>query len=362
MSHLKAGIVTIHRCINYGSYWQARRLTEGIQAMGFHSELLDHQSGRVNRAEWKCALQPVLPTSVPESDRPLYRKKVERFFQTFDRLPLSEPFELDHPEAMEYYDVVVIGSDEVWNVHHPWYGNHPLFYGEKINARRIIAYAASCGNFPAEAAKKNEWIQKLRRFDHISVRDTNTQAIVSRALGYEPVLVLDPCLQFPIIPELREEMRYDKPYIAVYGHNFSISFISKINAYARKVNLPLVSIGYRNDWAHEQWITADPHDFVHFITNAQSVITNFFHGCVFAIKYKKMFVTETTSYRSFKVMSLLKTLDAEKYLIKEDTPDDTLAMLLEQPFDPTVTNHVNLLKNSSDNYLASAMPNLYTHS
>jgi hypothetical protein len=56
MSVLKIGILTFHRCINYGSYWQARCLVEGLRARGHHAAILDHDSRRINIAEWKCAL------------------------------------------------------------------------------------------------------------------------------------------------------------------------------------------------------------------------------------------------------------------------------------------------------------------
>ena len=97
MDVLKIGVLTFHRCINYGSYWQARCLVEGLQARGHNAVLLDHHSRKVNLAEWKCAYRPVLPTDVPPSDYPLYRQKITRFFRAFETLPLSSPFPLDRP-------------------------------------------------------------------------------------------------------------------------------------------------------------------------------------------------------------------------------------------------------------------------
>ena len=47
----RIGVLTFHRCINYGSYWQARCLTEGLRRRGHDAGLLDHRSARVNRAE-----------------------------------------------------------------------------------------------------------------------------------------------------------------------------------------------------------------------------------------------------------------------------------------------------------------------
>src|SRR3954454_17863142 len=107
MNVLKIGVLTFHRCINYGSYWQARCLAEGLQALEHDVEILDHYSRRINISEWKCAYRPLLPTPVPESDYPFYREKIKKFFSAFDKLPLSNRFSIDHPEEMENYYVVV---------------------------------------------------------------------------------------------------------------------------------------------------------------------------------------------------------------------------------------------------------------
>lgn len=355
MAVLKIGVLTFHRCINYGSYWQARCLAEGLQAMGHNAVILDHHSPRVNLAEWKCALQPVLPTAVPKKDQQLYRQKTEKFFNLFEGLPLSPRFNLDRPDEMQHYDVVVVGSDEVWNLFHPWYGKHPLFWGEGLKANRIISYAASFGNYPAEWGIDGRWTTKLKNFDSISVRDENSKNIVFNATGLEPQIVLDPCLQFPVTPDERPAFANGQPYAAVYGHNFTTSFIQKKIAWARQAGLPLVSIGYRNDWADEQWLTADPHDFAQFMSGAQAVVTNFFHGCVFALRNQKAFACETTQYRSIKVQGLMQKVGGEQHLITNDTGYEQVNHCLNTPLRPEIAQNIARLRSLSNQYLQQAL-------
>jgi hypothetical protein len=88
----KVGVLTFHRCINYGSYWQARLLVDGLRARGHDAVLVDHDSTRVKLAEWKCAFRPALPAAVPVSDYALYRGKIRRFFDAFATMPLSPRF------------------------------------------------------------------------------------------------------------------------------------------------------------------------------------------------------------------------------------------------------------------------------
>jgi hypothetical protein len=357
MNVLKIGVLTFHRCINYGSYWQARCLVEGLQAMGHNAEILDHDSRRINLAEWKCAYKPVLPMHVPESDYPLYRKKIESFFSAFDKLPLSKRFSLEQTDEMDNYDMVVVGSDEVWNLFHPWYGKNSFFYGDGIKTNRLVSYAASFGNYPASWLLEQTWADKLQNFDAISVRDANSQTIIQTAVGIDAPIVLDPCLQFTVNVEERSLDHLPEKYLAVYGHNFSNFFISEIKQYATKRKLPLISIGYKNFWADEQWITADPHDFANFIANAKAVATNFFHGCVFALRNSKPFVCETTPYRSIKVQDLMNELNGEKHLVNEETRAHTYTTQLTEPLNDAIFKKMNQLRQTSYEYLDEALTN-----
>ena len=84
----RIGVLTFHRCINYGSYWQARALVEGLAARGFDAELLDHRDRSVTWAEWRCAFQPTLPVRSERGDLPHYGAKARRFLQAFDEREL----------------------------------------------------------------------------------------------------------------------------------------------------------------------------------------------------------------------------------------------------------------------------------
>ena len=353
-SQQKVGVLTFHRCINYGSYWQARCLVEGLRARGLDAVILDHQSRRVNVAEWRCAFRPSLPTPTPTEDYPLYRAKMRKFFDLFDGLPLSPRFDLNDPATMEAYDTVVVGSDEVWNLCHPWYGGNQFFWGEGVRSQRLVSYAASFGNYDAWTPIDAFWAEKLKNFDAISVRDDNSRRIVQTALGYEPALVLDPCLQFPIGVEGDWAGR-SEPYALVYGHNFSPWFSCEIQKWAQARGLKLLSIGYRNDWADEQWLTADPHDFAHIVAHASAVATNFFHGCVFSLINKRPFVCETTPYRSIKVGNLMATVGGESHLASETTPSAHYDAMLNVPLDERIPARIAELQRVSTAYLDEAL-------
>lgn len=350
---MKIGVLTFHRCINYGSYWQARCLVEGLRAQGHDAELLDHDAPEIRYREWRCAFQPLLPVRTPRPDMKRYATKVRRFLSAFDRLPQSPRFELHEPEQAGRYDLVFVGSDEVWNFCHPWYGWKPIFFGDRLHAERIVSYAASFGNHDAERGIHPDWARKLKRFHAVSVRDENSRELVRQALDREAEIVLDPCLQFPPPPVAQSDER--APYLALYGHGFPDWFVRSVRGWAQERGLAIASIGYRNDWADEQWIEAGPEEFSHLVANAEAVATNFFHGCVFALHHQRPFVSAPSAYRFNKVRDLTRSIGAERHLVAEDASPALFDELLDEPLDPAIGERIAGHRVRSGAYLASVL-------
>jgi hypothetical protein len=344
----RTGVLTFHRCINYGSYWQARQLVEGLRARGCDAVLLDHESAEINRAEWRCALQPLLPQRTPPADRPLYARKTRTFIKAIAQLPLSEPFPLGSPQEAGQFDLVIVGSDEVWNMGHPWYRHCAPFFGEGLRARRLASYAASFGNYDHAKGLDPWWAERLARFDAISVRDVNSAALVEQSIGRQPALVLDPCLQFP--PQVTPEPDTG-PYVLVYGHNFPQWFQSGVSQWAARKRLPLVSVGYGNEWTDEQRIAAGPQEFARLMAGASAVATNFFHGCVFALLNAKPFACASSHYRANKIVDLTRVLGAKRHLLQEGSTASQIASVLGEPLDAAIFARIASLRESSNSFL-----------
>ena len=353
VSPRRIGVLTFHRSINYGSYWQARCLVEGLRARGHEVELLDHDCPCIRRAELRCALQPELPKRTPRRLLGSYAAKTRKFLKAIAGLPLSKRFSLHEPGKAGEYDAVVVGSDEVWNFRHPWFGSKPIFFGERLKAERLVSYAASFGNHSAWDGIDPDWARKLDRFSDISVRDENSWHLIRGATGREPKLVLDPCLQFP--EEVINGGSTVGDYAVVYGHGFPGWLKQRMRRWTNRRGLRLVSIGYRNEWADEQLIDAGPTQFADLMAGASAVVTNFFHGCVFALLNGKPWVSAPSAYRSIKIPDLVSVLGAEQRLIDEQTPESDVADLLESPLQPGVSSRIEELRAESDAYLDAAL-------
>jgi hypothetical protein len=350
----KVGVLTFHKCINYGSYWQARCLVEGLRARGHDAELLDHDCDAVRSAEARCALQPKLPERTPRRELHDYALKTRKFVKAIAELPQSRPFPVRQPASAGEYDAIVVGSDEVWNFRHPWYGGAPIFFGEGLKADRLVSYAASFGNHGAWDGISDEWARKLGKFSSISVRDENSLHLVRSGTGREAPIVLDPVLQFAEAVDL-EPTTQAGGYALVYGHGFPEWLSQMARRWAERAGLRLVSVGYSNPWADEQQVRAGPSEFAALVAGSSAVITNFFHGCVFALVNGKPWAAAPSEYRSIKIPDLAKTLGASDRLVDEQCSDDKFADLLGTPVRPEARERINEYRARSNAFLDAAL-------
>jgi transposase len=350
----KIGVLTFHKCINYGSYWQARCLVEALQARGYEAELLDHDCRCVRRAEAKCALQPKLPERTPRRELRHYRLKTRKFIDAIAALPRSRRFSLHEPKSVGEYDAIVVGSDEVWNFRHPWYGSKGIFFGDGLKTDRLVSYAASFGNHSAWDGIDPAWAGKLRRFSAVGVRDENSWHLVRNGTGRKAELTADPCLLYPSPATVRADTD-ETPFAVVYGHDFPRWLKSLARQWARAAGVRLVSVGYSNDFADEQRIAEGPIEFARLMGGARAVITNFFHGCIFALLHGKPWAAAPSDYRAIKIPDLATVVGARHRLVDRQTGSRAFAELLDTPIQASVASRISELRERSQAYLDAAL-------
>jgi hypothetical protein len=91
------------------------------------------------------------------------------------------------------------------------------------------------------------------------------------------------------------------------------------------------------------------------MAGARAVITNFFHGCVFALVNGKPWAAVPSDYRSIKIPDLASTLAAEHRIIDEQTPDAEFSDLLDTPVIPDVMSRLAEVRERSEAYLDAAL-------
>lgn len=197
-------------------------------------------------------------------------------------------------------DLQIIGSDEVFNCvqNNTNVGYTRDLFGHEAKAKKLISYAASFGNTTLEKIDaykiRKELEEDFLKFDAISVRDINSQEIVGQLIGERPVIHLDPTLVYPLmqdsnIPGARQR-RFK--YIIAYGYSGRFSEVENhaIRQYANHIGAKVLAFGGLQSSADE-FIDCDPFTLLAYFRDAEAVITDTFHGTIFAIINEVPFAT-----------------------------------------------------------------------
>lgn len=322
---MEVGIMSMQRVENYGSFLQAYGLKKEIEKLGHTVQFVDYQtepSVVSSEEEQKSSGANSRISKALHMLSPAYRAwrkkqiKMNSTFQEFSRA-YNEQF-LPKLNVKKKYnicpklDVLVIGSDEVFNCTQP--GNKVGFsrqlFGKNNNAGKLISYAASFGSTTYEKLKQyhiaEEVGELLSQFDSISVRDENSQKIVERLCGFSPTSHIDPVLlyDFPEVDSISVPM---DNYIVVYAYADRIrgKEAEVIREFAKRENKKILSLGFYQPFCDE-YVLASPLEVLAYIKHADYVITDTFHGTVFSIKYQKKFGTIIRDSNRQKLGNLLE--------------------------------------------------------
>ena len=180
-----------------------------------------------------------------------------------------------------FFDVFVVGSDQVWSP-----------YSDDVNAtffltfapyKRRICYAPSIGTDVIPYEKEKLYIEYLKGFEEISIREYANLNWIEKATSKSVTVVLDPTLLLDRFEWDRviEPMTVPEKYILIYtlGDKTKIDYIKTL--LKDDVIIDLSSPFYK---------VIGPERFLFLIKNANLVITDSYHGTIFSIIFHVPFV------------------------------------------------------------------------
>lgn len=311
---MKIAILSMQEVKNYGSFLQAFSLKKNIEALGHECDFINiipgEQIGKYRRSKFhkiKLLAKRLCGWNLFKRLKYIYKFQ-SRFSKEF--LPILG-VELGKVN-MQHYDVVVIGSDEVFNcAQKTWFGFSPQLFGEGLNADKVITYAASFGATDTDKLErigiKERVANAISNISAISVRDENSYHTIKELLDKESTINVDPVLIFDYTEYMPQSVDM-KNYMIVYTYPGRITDkheISAIRDFARSKGLTLVSIGHFFPWV-DKTIVPSPFEVLAYFKNADYIVTDTFHGSVFSLKYNKQFCTLVRDMNSNKLHYLLK--------------------------------------------------------
>lgn len=283
---MKSGIVTVYNSMNCGSFLQAYALSNALEQNGheavlIHHAFADHSASR-NRYV-KDLLRQALRGRFSAAKRLVQRRKA--FQQAVSGLNVAKS-----PQDVSCY---IFGSDTIWDVSIPYFRNHrDFFWGLSFENARLISYAPSMGYTKQADLEKLGFASKaLSRLDAVSVRDHSDKALLEHCCDKPITVVCDPTV-------LLDRTGYDKIakptdledflFIYYYG-KMPEAYVREISAFAKERKLKTVTFGNSNPWCDIS-LAYDPLLFLSLYRKAAYIVTNTFHGTVFANIYEKKFV------------------------------------------------------------------------
>jgi len=224
----------------------------------------------------------------------------------------------------DFKSIYIVGSDQVWN---PCidFEIRKNYYLKFVNDKsRKNSYAASIGVDIIDNDKDNIKLisDMLLDFNFITVREKTANTIISNIVDAKISTVLDPTLlltSYEWEKLITKNVQKEK-YICVYTLGLDNQYCESINYISELCGFKIVDIYYKKRFNNElrNENNYGPVEFISSIYNSEFVITNSFHGTVFAVLFHKKFITITRGNMNSRIYDLLSILGLEDRIVSEE--------------------------------------------
>lgn len=309
---MKIGILTFHCACNYGAVLQTYGLQEYLKSCGHDVEIIDYRPSYLTAGGYWAFPLPqlkkaslfrkilrignwirLLPLRIASLSA---RIKFQKGFTDFINRSLfltRESYVEGDCIAVENFDALVFGSDQIWSPIHT-NGGDLVFWGDlpNSNGKLKIAYAASAGASSEQLGENPIFVAALKNFDAISVRESNLAASLQPKTELKIETVLDPTLLVDksIWEKLAVPPKMQKKYVLVYQVSYNPQADRIAREIAKQLECDIVSVwaGFtpRRKGMHK---SVSPTQFVGWVRNATFVISTSFHGTAFSLIFEKPF-------------------------------------------------------------------------
>lgn len=340
---------------NFGGILQAFALQKALYHIGIKSRVLSFlsQSWRshidlFNFKNLARSIKQLLliilfahPQPFPLLFFPLLNRRFKRRFMKL----LNVDFQRKQLQQISEGHAFIVGSDQVWRASYgrsiesaPFYF---LNFASQQQRRLSIAYAASFGSDEWEGTPEEteECKRLVQEFKVVSVREHSGVRICREVFGVEAVQMPDPTLLL-----MKED--YNKLITQSRTYALNRPFIATYILDKSEEKQALTEVLSNTTGLYPQYLMCQPSaeklrdrlplsvpQWLRYIRDAEYVLTDSFHGCVFAIIFNKPFVCLGNEKRgSARFDSLLGTYGLQDRMVSRFSPA-TILQILKSPID-----------------------------
>lgn len=361
---MKICTITCSNAVNYGARLQAYALATYLIKQGHEVEVIDYRPTYMDfyTKKWYWPRK-----SIKEWVKLLWQFRqratairrhaaIEHFSKEY--LPLTtqvyhniNELRKNSPQA----DAYIAGSDQIWNTYFHNGTDEAFYLNFGTESIRRISYAASFATVSL-APKTEEFVRKnLGHFNNLSVREESGLHIL-HTLGYQGEVVADPAflLQKEDWDKVATSAKHNDNYILVYDFMRSKSLRRLAKRLSALLHCNIFSIGaHRLNYADKCFCEASPRTFIRLIKDARCVLSNSFHGTVFAMIYHRdFFVMRREDGLNNRMEDWLLRCGLQDRIIGEEANDTILCRHIDYG---VVDKYVSALIKRSEEYLRMSL-------
>ena len=353
---MKIGILTLPLHTNYGGILQAYALQQVLQGMGHEAMVLDEEKqfhfslkrriemyvkGKVKRLlQGKNAI-----IYSPEYYKQLWAART-RYTGQFVSEHIVRRVVKDVSEISEgEFDAFVVGSDQIWRARYaqpfPGVGNAFLLFSKGWDIKRI-SYAASFGTDNWEYNKSDtvKCSMMAQAFDAISVREASGIMLCREYLGVDAQQNIDPTLLLDAddyVKLVKRNTPQSPGTLMCYALDQGKEVEDIVSCIAKE---KMLTPFYANSQTENHRLTLEERvqppveQWLQGFRDAEFVVTDSFHACIFSILYRKPFVVIGNKSRGMtRFESLLQIFGLEGRLVSSYEDYKQKVEELLQPID-----------------------------
>ena len=370
---MRIGVLTLPLHNNFGGILQAYALQQVLKDLGHNAVLID-KSRYVSLGPWyikypiyikNALLKYIMRQKVvvrPDIEINKIHKTIAQHTEPFIDKYIKRIYTRDFSNIKrDDFDAIIVGSDQVWR---------PRYFGQRIENAYLdfakewdvkhIAYAASFGTEEWEYNDEQtaNCTTLLKKFNAVSVRESSAVKLCNEKLGVDALHVLDPTMLLEKDDYIKLFAETNTPEsegnLFCYILDESTEKATIIDKVAKEKGLTPFYVNSRyedSDAPLEGRIQQPVEKWLRAFHDAQFVITDSFHACVFSIIFNKPFIVYGNKERGVaRFESLLKMFTLEERLV---TSLNEINTVLEKTIDWNMVNSIRKhMKEKSLSFLA----------
>lgn len=332
----KIGIINHWMVNNYGALFLAYGLERKIRELGYDVESITWLPDEV-RCPWKLSM--IKKTGFVHyllrlgyfSVFVLPRQSSFKRFRALMNTSNKKYTDATLPQIADIYDKIVIGGDQLWNCKINYYNENNFLPFVKEKEKKVV-YAASLSQDFIREDFKPTFKRLAEGFSYVTTRENRAKELIEETTTLSAPRIADSAflLDAQEWAELAKEPNEKEDYIFVYqvqSDKMVVEFAEKL---ARKHNCKIIYCPFplKKNIKCKRKPYMSPESWLGYMKNAKYVVTDAFHGTVFAIIFNRQFFSEISEYgkdTGSRITNILDVFSLQNRLLTQENKETLLS-------------------------------------